>query len=70
MRHRELEIGHPTFNEKKLNKAMSLLNIPSSLLIGNYKVNHRAINLTTVNDSNYVVSFNGKSGILYIPLYQ
>ncbi len=67
LKHGELDIGGPSFDEKEIGKAMSLLGISSSLLLkgkqSDAKVKHRIIKLTKKDDSNYVVSLIDRKGV-------
>ena len=75
MRYDELDIGGATFNASKLNRAMSLIGIPSStLVIGkleNKRLDNRIIKLTEEDEASFIVSFidsNGKVIQSTIPL--
>ncbi|MBM7605182.1 hypothetical protein JOC75_003205 [Metabacillus crassostreae] len=63
MAHDELDIGGSNFDIDMLFKTMSLLSIPSSLLIkAKQKVKQRSIQLERVDETNYIVSFIGEKG--------
>ncbi len=63
MNHPELYIGGLTFDEIKLDKAMSLLSIPTSILEkGNKQGENRAINLSKLDNTNFIVSFSDSNG--------
>ncbi|WP_226668930.1 hypothetical protein [Metabacillus litoralis] len=63
MEHDELDIGGANFDIDMLFKTMSLLSIPSTLLIiAKQKVKQRSIQLERVDETNYIVSFIGEKG--------
>lgn len=63
MEHDELDIGGSNFDIDMLFKTMSLLSIPSSLLIiAKQKVKQRSIQLERVDETNYIVSFIDEKG--------
>lgn len=62
MNHPQYDIGGPSFSEKKLLNAMSLLGIPSTLLSLDQEHKNRAIKLTKVDELNFTVSYVDSKG--------
>ncbi|QTN00534.1 hypothetical protein ERJ70_15260 [Sediminibacillus dalangtanensis] len=64
LKHGELDIGGPSFDENGLGKAMSMLGISSSLFHRDQRQDskHRAIQLSSGDGTNYVVSFIDRKG--------
>ncbi len=64
LKHGELDIGGPSFDENGLGKVMSMLGISSSLFHRDPRryCKHRAIQLSSGDDTNYVVSFIDRKG--------
>ena len=62
MNHSQYDIGGPSFSEKKLLNAMSLLGIPSTLLSLDLEHKNRAIKLKKVDELNFTVSYVDSKG--------
>ena len=76
MSHPELDIGGPLFDIKKLNKAMSVIGIPSSIVsirgFKEHRLDRKMIELRKNDDEAFVVSFiNSNGGVIQstIPLH-